>query len=131
MENYVPAGVSNASLRVLDGQVQVWSAVDDEEEGHNDQGGTGTVLNVNETVPLSAGAFYTVLTTSTRPACYMYTFHGEIFNATSASPSEGGSVTGRQDNVTWLSPLTKSAALVGQSLLSLLLGIPLVPAVVT
>ena len=85
-----------------------------------EDGGPPTILGVNDTAVLPLGVMHTVSTKSQHPACYMYTYIGMAgTNSTLAQEKE----------VTWnhlLIPFEKSLVLVGQSILSLVFGIPLV-----
>lgn len=137
MENYVPAGVTNATLRVLEGEVELSIST------NNDKGSDVTIVNLgtNESAQLPIQVLYSVMTTSNQPACYMFIYHG----LGSTTPSNNSSVNNSQSStsingtegtsssvllnsqVNWWSPLTKSVALVAQSFLSLVYGIPLVP----
>ena len=110
MDNYVPEGVSNATLQVLEGQVEL--AIEN---------GTRSILNVNETASLPSSIMHTITTTSAIPACYMYTFVGVATNSTTP-PKDGKEAP----SVSLMTPFAKSLALVGQSLLNLVFGIPLV-----
>lgn len=115
MENYIPNDVHNASIQVLDGQVQLSL-----ENGGGGGDRFAVVLGANESSPLPSGTLHHVKTISSRPACYMYTYFG--LNATAETDShrqfaEGFSI---------LTPFSKSLGLVGQSLLNLVFGIPLV-----
>ena len=120
MENYVPdsssTGLIEAWIQVLDGQVELLT----------DDGSIVRILGSNDSAVLPLGAMHSVLTTSDRPACYMYTyFRNQDHSAGLQPPANNSSIP--SPTVHWLSPLTKSAALVGQSLLSLVFGVPLVP----
>jgi len=138
MENYVPAGVTNATLRVLEGEVELSIST------NNEKGSDVTILNLgtNESAQLPIQVLYSVMTTSNQPACYMFIYHGL---GSTTTPSNNSSVNNSQSStsingtegtssavllnsqVNWWSPLTKSVALVAQSFLSLVFGIPLVP----
>lgn len=109
MDNYVPEDVSNATLQVLEGQVEL--AIEN---------GTKSILNTSDTASLPSNIMHTITTTSAVPACYMYTFVGL---ATNSTPSKNGK---EMPNVSLMTPFAKSLALVGQSLLNLVFGIPLV-----
>ena len=109
MENYVPLDVMNATIQVLEGQVEL--AVEN---------GTRHLLNVGNVSSLPSNVMHTVTTTSSFPACYMYTFVGQQSNSTVPENDK------KNANVTVMTPFAKSFALVGQSLLNLVFGIPLV-----
>ena len=110
MENYIPSDVNNASIQVLGGQVELSF-----ENGDNE-----VVLNANDLSQLPSGVLHRIKTISPRPACYMYTYFG--LNATLAKRDSVKSIT----EFTLLTPFSKSLGLVGQSLLNLVFGIPLV-----
>lgn len=111
MDNYVPAGVTNASLQILEGQVEL-----------SIENGSRSILNVNDTATLPSSVMHTITTTSSIPASYMYTFVG--LETTINSSSLHGSK--EQSDVSLITPFVKSLALVGQSLLNLVFGVPLV-----
>lgn len=117
MDNYVPEGVTNATIQVLEGQVEL----------SIENGTQSYLLNANDTASLPSRVMHKITTTSTVPACYMYTFIGP------ATASESGNArrnsakkeTSHRD-VSLMTPFAKSLALVGQSILNLVFGIPLV-----
>ncbi|KZS07639.1 Gamma-glutamyl carboxylase [Daphnia magna] len=117
MDNYVPEGVTNATIQVLEGQVEL----------SIENGTRSYLLNANDTASLPSRVMHKITTTSTVPACYMYTFIGP------ATASESGNArrnnakkeTSHRD-VSLMTPFAKSLALVGQSILNLVFGIPLV-----
>lgn len=109
MENYIPNDVKNASIQVLEGQVEL----------SFENSGYRSTLSANDSSPLPSGVLHLVKTTSPRPACYMYTYFG--LNATVEKDD-----TTQLDAFSVLTPLSKSLGLVGQSLLNLVFGIPLV-----
>lgn len=111
MDNYVPAGVTNASLQILEGQVEL-----------SIENGSRSILNVNDTATLPSSVMHTITTTSSIPASYMYTFVG--LETTINSSSLHGSK--EHSDVSLITPFVKSLALVGQSLLNLVFGVPLV-----
>lgn len=114
MDNYVPTGVTNATVQILGGQVEL-----------SLENGDRLVLNANDTAPLPTSSMHTIRTTSSVPASYMYTFVG--LSKVNASGAGGGDVLKKpMGRVTLMTPFVKSLALVGQSLLNLLFGIPLV-----
>jgi len=114
---------------------------------NNDKGSEPvTILNLgtNDSAQLPIQVLYSVMTTSNQPACYMFIYHGlgsttpsnnssSINNSQSSSRLMNGtdgtnsSAVLLNSQVNWWSPLTKSVALVAQSFLSLVYGIPLVP----
>lgn len=109
MDNYIPTGVSNATVQILEGQVEL-----------SVENGARLVLNANDTAPLPTSTMHTITTTSPFPASYMYTFIGVASNH---SASDDKKAVG---DVSLMTPFVKSLALVGQSLLNLFFGIPLV-----
>lgn len=110
MDNYIPTGVSNATVQILEGQVEL----------SVENGAPSLVLNANDTAPLPTSTMHTITTTSPVPASYMYTFIG---GASNHSASDDKKAVG---DVSLMTPFAKSLALVGQSLLNLFFGIPLV-----
>jgi hypothetical protein len=118
MDNYVPAGVTNATIQVLEGQVEL-----------SIENGTRSYLNVNDTASLPSSVMHRITTTSNIPACYMYTFVGPSSDSPSANASSRNAKTPQStthEDVSLMTPFAKSLALVGQSLLNLVFGIPLV-----
>lgn len=111
MENYIPADVHNASIQVLDGQVELSLENSDDRP----------VLGANDAAQLPSGMLHFVKTISPRPACYMYTYFG--LNATLEKRQ---AISQSIDGVSILTPFSKSLGLVGQSLLNLVFGTPLV-----
>lgn len=113
MDNYIPASVTNATLQVLEGQVELLF-----------ENGAATILDANDTAVLAPNVMYTVLTTSQNPACYMYTYTGLLTaNSTTSTRSKDGRASLWND---LFMPFEKSLTLVAQSLLNLVFGIPLV-----
>lgn len=114
MDNYVPEGVTNATIQVLEGQVEL-----------SIENGTRLyLLNANDTASLPSGVMHRITTTSTVPACYMYTFIGPSTSSNAAHNNANKETSHRE--VSLMTPFAKSLALVGQSILNLVFGIPLV-----
>lgn len=111
MDNYVPTGVTNATIQVLEGQVEL-----------SIENGSRSILNANDSASLPSSVMHTITTTSSIPASYMYTFVGLSSNSSSLKNNK------EKPNVSLMTPFVKSLALVGQSLLNLVFGVPLVGA---
>lgn len=111
MENYVPSGVTNATLFVLEGKVKlIFPGL---------LKNMSLILKANESTPLPTSVLHTVKTISPTPACYMYTYMNLASVSTNSTEAE---VTPSY----LFAPFAKSLALVGQSILNLVFGIPLV-----
>ena len=111
MENYVPAEVTNASLLVVEGKIELTFP--------GQLNNMSLILKTNETTYLPSSVLHTVTTISPSPACYMYTY----MNLASVNSN----LTDTDIKSSHLfAPFAKSLALVAQSILNLVFGIPLV-----
>jgi len=111
MENYVPAEVTNASLLVLEGKIELTFP--------GQLNNMSLILKTNETTYLPSSVLHTVATISPSPACYMYTYMNL------ASVTSNSTDTDIKSSHLF-APFAKSLALVAQSILNLVFGIPLV-----
>ncbi|KAM0731318.1 Vitamin K-dependent gamma-carboxylase [Formica fusca] len=67
LENYISTDFANVSLTVLEGEVT-----------YNEEESTKTIIVPKEkSIPVKTGMFHRVKTTSSYPACYMYTYTNE------------------------------------------------------
>ncbi|EFN74492.1 Vitamin K-dependent gamma-carboxylase [Camponotus floridanus] len=64
LENYISTDFANVSLTVLEGEVTY-----DEEESAN-----AIIVPKEKSIPVKTGMFHRIKTTSSYPACYMYTY---------------------------------------------------------
>ncbi|CAK9798058.1 Vitamin K-dependent gamma-carboxylase [Anthophora plagiata] len=64
LDNYITRNLTNVTLTVLEGEV----TYSDEKQGN------GVIVAKGISIPIETGQFHKVKTTSTYPACYMYTY---------------------------------------------------------